>query len=93
MGAAAKGQIKICKLLIENDADLNAKTTKKFISLVDGPEIQPGLTPLISAVASDKAEAVKLLIDKGAKDENDAALQFAKQKGNSEIINIIKSAK
>jgi len=91
--AASKGHLKVCKLLIEKGADVNAKTTKKFIAVVDGPEIPPGITPLISAVASSSPEIVKLFIDNGAKDENDAALQFAKQKGESEMIAFLKVAK
>ena len=93
MAAAAKGHTKIVELLIDKGADVNAATTETFAALVDGPEIQPGLTPLIAAVAQGHKDTVKLLLEKGAADKDDVALQLARQREATEMITLLKAKK
>jgi ankyrin repeat protein len=81
------GQTALCRLLIDNGADVNARSRS--------PYRDP--TVLMMAVDRGKAETVKILIDSGA-DVNakshfgKTALDYAKSNGNDKIISLLKQA-
>jgi ankyrin repeat protein/HEAT repeat protein len=56
--AASKGHVKVMRLLIDHGADVNARASG-----------DPRFTPLAEAAASREPEAVKMLLDAGAKPE------------------------
>ena len=84
MNAAYINDFKMAELLIENGADVNARKER-------------GVTPLMCAALEDSVETAKLLIDNGAdvnaKDKyKKTALSYAKEKGHTEIVELLKAA-
>lgn len=75
--AVAKGNLELCKILIEHGVDVDAGQTQN-------------VTALHSAAHKGNVELVKLLVSKGAKaslkmDNGNTAIDLAKKDGHSEI--------
>lgn len=85
--AAYEGHIEIIEILLKHGAEINLRD-------------ENGFTPLMNAVIGQKANSVKLLLERGAnpnltiKGEKAevSALKLAKLKGNKEIITILEQA-
>ena len=82
--AAGLGHKKIAIALLDKGISVNARGIKDR-------------TPLMAAAAFNKPELVKLLLDKGADatasdDDGFTALQVAENKGNTEVINLLRAA-
>jgi len=83
LGAAWRGRTGICRFLIENGADIEAREKDEL------------KTPLMFAVGCGKIEICKLLLEKGANIEakdshGETALLKAMNKGSIHIINILR---
>lgn len=81
----------IAMLLVSRGANMNIHVTDA------GGRGDTFLTALGAAVQCDRAELVKLMIEKGAKvnavdKQGQTALQLAQENGNQEIISMLKSA-
>jgi ankyrin repeat protein len=80
--AASKGQLEVCRLLINSNANINIQTSG-------------GDTPLHVAISEGKVDVVALLLSRGAdtqiKFDGKTALEFAQEKGNSEMIKLLQS--
>ena len=81
----ATGNVEIVKILVNAKADINAVGAN-------------GYTPLMMAVVTGHIEIVKILLDAGAdisiknKSVDQDALTIAKNLGNAEIIDLLKSS-
>lgn len=86
MLAAASGQIGIVELLVENQADVNARGF--------GDEQNEGITALMAAAMHGHKPIVKLLLDKGANPHfrsrsGFTALLLAASRGHMQCVNLL----
>ena len=76
--AAKNGHVDAARLLLDNGANIHLEMS--------------GVTPLHAAAAYEHPDMVQLLLQRGAIDNNGLALESATQKGNDEIINLLKQS-
>lgn len=90
--AAAQNNPKVVAALIQEGAEVNAATTNTYV--YDGRNIYAGATPLIAALANNRIESAKLLMDNDAdvtlrNECNVGALMIAAADGQADIVRIL----
>ena len=84
MYAAAAGDLEMARLLLQNEAPVNAQT-------------DVGTTALMFAAAFGRVEVVRLLVENGAdihiqNGHNYTALSLAEERGHQEVVDLLRSA-
>jgi len=90
--AAAQNDPKIVAALIQKGAEVNAATTNTYV--YEGRTIDAGATPLIAALANNRLESAKLLMDKDAdvthrNECNVGGLMIAAADGQTDIVRLL----
>jgi ankyrin repeat protein len=93
--AADKGYLEIVKHLISKGSEIDTKAA--FYLQVGSIELTLGCTPLHIAARNDHLEVVKYLVSQGAdvnlkNNEDNNALDLAKNRGNQEIVAFLESS-
>ena len=93
--AADKGYLEIVKYLISNGSEIDTKAA--YYLQLGTMELTLGCTPLHLAARNGHLEVVKYLVYQGAdvylkNNEDESALDFAKKRGNQEIVAFLESS-
>lgn len=99
--AAGKGYVEICRILLDKNADVNAKTEprEEEVEVRDGVSIvmrmPAGWTALMVAVKNGQDETVDLLLEAGANPaltngQGQTAWDIAEEKGLKSIMKMLK---